>query len=567
MIIMVSSSSRTQFFLMLFAISTLMAVSAKASVVVLPSADYITEDLVAEPSPKLILNGDDSSIKAAYSDSGKFDDYAAGRASSGQGYGTGGTAFRGSLAQADSSFAPPDKPFWYHHVDESPLLCPVPLDECVLPTTDYSQPLAIWELRSGRSFAPSQTSTTDAGKAVTTNCCLCDIARVCFSSNGDYLGEAIGDRFPDYAAVLSGWCFALQDHFHELFDTADDSNYIENDALIACRWLPSTSDRSFEINSTSATDSGTTLAGPSGPTPATDESRAMTVTTARSPADQLQHRAADSDDKENDFETYISKLESDEGSSEIIVTTSSEGGVIIDYEHDVSDSEDEIIDSNTDDVVQSNSDGDSSDINATASNSYDNSDSDEVAAEGDDISNESAGHDDGTVDAEDDNSIYSTTDDSDRTVEETDKNDNGDSNGDDDGDIDTDDGDEQSESSTKVSDSSAANAPTTTTARTPGPTPPAKNNAPSPSVPTPTPPIIPPDPTLPTPVPTTAAPPTPPAPTVTPAPSFPAPTAPAPTTPAPTEAAQLTVSPSIIRMPISRLLSFLMLSFAPDTLK
>eukprot|EP00951_Prasinocladus_malaysianus_P040892 scaffold475644_cov34-Prasinocladus_malaysianus.AAC.2 len=63
--------------------------------------------------------------------------------------------------------------------------CPIELSDCVVPSTDFSTPLTDWELRSGRSFAPSAIDSN----GVSASCCLCEVASKCFAANGEFLGD------------------------------------------------------------------------------------------------------------------------------------------------------------------------------------------------------------------------------------------------------------------------------------------------------------------------------------------------------------------------------------------
>ena len=370
------------------------------------------------------------------------------------------SASRSSLAQTESFIddetAPAaDGPFLYTSS------CPVPLDECVLPTTDYFEsPLASWKLRSGHSFAPRTSTGGDVATDVATNCCLCDIAKICFSDKGEYIGaQAIGDKFPDYEYVLSGWCYALQGHYNELFVTAENYSTDSNDdsnALITCSWFDDddTVQNSTVIIIEGVVPGNNMIASPG--TAPVDQSRVMTVA-PRSPDQQYR---ADSEEDNNDFEKYISKLVSEE-----VVATSSED-TIVDDEQGVS-SEDDEIDSLNEDVVQSDSAENNSDdgkVVTTSDRDYSDSDSsrddDAVGDDGESDSNESTGDDDSTVVVDSGNKGNSDSDsDSDSSVEDGDNNDNGDGNGDDDtvdidddGDI-NDDGDGEDSSDVSSSDS------------------------------------------------------------------------------------------------------------------
>ena len=354
-----SSAAHMSLLLVTFFAVSVMAVSATvsygpySSVVSLANAD--PEALVP-----LLSTGDDSK---ATTDSKLFDIAA--------GSGRGTSASRRSLAQAESfnNDAQADGPFGYSSS------CPVSLEECVLPTTDYFEPLASWKLRSGHSFAPlmSLTSTSTVSDDAT-NCCICDIAKVCFSYKGEYVGEAIGDNFPDYEYVLSGWCFALQDHYHELFTEVD------HDALVTCRWSPA--DKSD--NSTVAVEDSDSKVAESSEVTTTPADQSLVITVARSP-DQ-QYRAGNSDEEDiDDFENFISKLASEEVVDH--AATSSEGTVIVDKQSSEVSSEDEI-DSN-EDAVQSDS----------GENSVGNTDSDSDLDEAvDDGESDSNGSDDTTHD-------------------------------------------------------------------------------------------------------------------------------------------------------------------------
>ena len=374
-------------------------------------------------------------------------------------FGQGISASQRSLAQTQSLSAPAaDGPFLYTSS------CPVPLDDCVLPTTDYFEPLASWKLRSGHSFA--QMTSTGAATDHATNCCLCDIAKICFSDNGEYIGaQAIGDKFPDYEYILSGWCYALQDHYNELFtakNSTDDNN--DGNELVSCRWFD---DDNVKNSTVIEGISGNMMASPGTVTPV-DQIRVMTV--ARSPGNQP-YRADSEED--NDFETYISKLVSEQ-----VVATSSED-TVVDDEQGVS-SEDDEIDSN-EDVVQSDS-AESSDGNVTTSDRDSDSsrDDDAVDDDGGSDSKDSTGDDDSTV-VDGGNKSNSDDSDSDSIVEDDDNNDNGgDSiyyNGDDnvdhvDDDEDINDDGDGEDSSDVSSDSDDGEAPTTapTSAPTPAPT-------------------------------------------------------------------------------------------------
>ena len=449
-----SSRAHLRLLIMFVAVSLAAAKVSTASSVVSAIEDTV------ESLGHLLANGESKA-------SGKnFDNDDDSASSVGQGI-SAPTRRRLSVAQTESLFAAPppaaDGPFLYTSS------CPVPLDECVMPTTDYFEPLASWKLRSGHSFAPRNLTGDDVATDVATNCCLCDIAKICFSDKGEYIGaQAIGDKFPEaYEYVLSGWCYALQDHYNELFKA--DKNSTDNDddsnALVTCRWFDD--DDSSVKNSTIIEGvSGSMMASRSGTAPVVDQSRVMTV--ARSPDDQ-QYRA-DSNEQDNDFETYISKLVSEE-----VVATSSEGTVVED-EQGLSYEDDEIDSNEYADVVQSDS-AENSDGNVTTSDRDSDSSLDDDAVDDDgeirDSNNESTGDDDSTV-VDGGNKGNS---DSVSIVEDVDNNDNGDSNGDDDVDIDDagdnndNDGDGE-ETSDVSSDSSDGEAPSTapTSAPTPAPT-------------------------------------------------------------------------------------------------
>ena len=452
-----SSRAHVVSFLLVAFFAASQAVSANVSSSNVLMANEDPEVLVPLTTPG---TGDDSN-EAYSNDEFEFDNHGAAGIISGQPDGT-SDAFRRSPSQT-GSFAQAAGPFPYASS------CPVPLEECVLPTTDYFEPLASWKLRSGHSFAPPPSSlTSNSTNAVSdaTNCCLCDIAKVCFSNKGEYIGaQAIGDKFPEYDEyVLSGWCYALRDHYHELFTTE-----VDDAALITCHWMPDK-----EENSTIAVTESGKMATPV-TVPATQSRATMTV--ARSPDQQYRADA----EEDNDFETYISKL----ASVEEVVATSSDGTIV--DEQGVS-SEDEI-DSVNEDVVQSDSETENSVGNTTSDDSDDSesldvavdddgtSDSNDSTTGDDDItvdgdkgnsdSNESTGDDDSTAIVDGDDKGNSDSDSA--IVEDDDNIDNGDSNGDDDVDI-SDDGEGEDSSDVSSGDDSGE-APATSPSSSPSPAP------------------------------------------------------------------------------------------------